>query len=74
MSRFGVFEGGKWLVTQTLSNGSLVINSCTNYKDAEGRARDLARQLPDKEVTLYKAIEKFSVGRTPVKLVLNLFP
>jgi hypothetical protein len=66
MNNFRSGEGGPWIVTQTLGISNEVINSCKSYEDAEKRACDLAQQSPDQQVTIYKAVERFMVGRTPV--------
>lgn len=69
MSRFRVGQGGPWLVCQTLGPDNEVVNSCKTYDEAEERAGCLASQSPDQEVTVYKAVERFTVGRTPVRRV-----
>lgn len=51
--------GGKWLVTQEV--GHSVVNSCETYEDAANRARDLARQCPERRVTIYKAHEHVTI-------------
>jgi hypothetical protein len=73
MNKFRNGEGGLWIVTQTLGLNSEVINSCKSYDDAEVRACHLAEQSPDQQVTIYKAVERFTVGRTAVtRTVVNL--
>lgn len=67
MSNFKVGIGGKWLVTQHLCSDNQVVNSCANIEDARSRADDLAGQSPDREVTIYKAVEKARSTTTPVQ-------
>ena len=65
MSNFRSGEGGSWLVTQTLGYEHEVINSCTSYEDAEERAENLISQSPNRGVTIYKAVERFTTEQAP---------